>query len=219
MTRNDTRAIALVALVGLALLTALWVLAISPKRGEHAAVPVNVAVQQQRLLSAQAQVDSYAAARTHFPRTLGKLQRLDRAVPTRAAISSLLRQLQRRADARHSELRLVALKTAAQTTTPTLAPPTALDGLAALPFTFEFAGTYFDLRNILATVRRSVRVRSGHVKIAGRLLTIDGVTLSRIDPASRQTKAVISATAYIATAGTSSSQPPAATPAASAGRS
>jgi hypothetical protein len=216
MTSSDTRPIALVALVGLALLVALWMLAIGPKRGEHAAGPVNVAVQQQRLLSAQAQVDAYQAARAKFPRTLAKLARLDRAVPARASISSLLRQLQRKADARHSELRLVALKAAPDTTEPaatatsTPAAPGTPDGLAALPFTFEFTGRYFDLRDILATVRRSVRVRSGHVKVAGRLLTIDAVTLSRIDPTSTQTKAVISATAYIASEGTSSPQPPAA---------
>jgi len=223
MTTLDIRAIALVALPGLVLLAALWVLAISPKRGEHAAVPVNVAAQEQRLQSAQTQVASYQAAREQFPRMLAKLHRLDEAVPARAAISSLLRQLQRRANARDSELRLVALKAEAQTATPDApsdaapaAPATTAvaDGLAALPFTFEFTGRYFDLRDILATVRRSVRVRSGSVKVAGRLLTIDGLTFTRTDSKSTQTKVVVEATAYIASDEASSPQPSAAAAAA-----
>jgi Tfp pilus assembly protein PilO len=222
MTALDTRAIALVALPGLVLLAALWVLAISPKRGEHAAVPVNIAAQEQRLQSAQTQVAAYAGAREQFPRTLAKLHRLDEAVPARAAISSLLRQLQRRAKARNSELRLVALKAEPQTATPDApsdaapaAPAAAVaDGLAALPFTFEFTGKYFDLRDILATVRRSVRVRSGSVKVAGRLLTIDGLTFTRTDSKSTQTKAVVEATAYIASDEAASPQPPAAAAAA-----
>ena len=78
-----------------------------------------------------------------------------------------------------------------------------------LPFTFRFTGDYFDLRDILATVRRSVRVKKGTVKVDGRLLTIDGLTFSRPDPTSRETRAILNATAYIAPDGASSPEPPA----------
>ena len=220
MTTNDTRTIAIVGLAGLAVLAALWMLAISPKREERSQVKANLAAQEARLQTAQTQLASFEAAKQQFPVKLAELEQLDEAVPARGAISSLLRQLQRRAKVRNSNLRLVALKAggpapAAADAATGAAPVTpgasaGPDGLATLPFTFEFTGEYFDLRDILAAVRRSVSVKKGKVKVGGRLLTIDGLSFTRIDPASSRMKATLNATAYIAPDGTSTPQPPAA---------
>jgi Tfp pilus assembly protein PilO len=215
MTTNDTRTIAIVVLAGIAILAALWMLAISPKRDERSQVKANVAAQEARLQTAQTQLASFEAAKKQFPVKLAELKRLDEAVPARGAISSLLRQLQRRAKVRNSNLRLVALKSGAPTTTGAngVSTPGATvgpNGLAALPFEFEFSGEYFDLRDILATVRRSVSVRKDKVKVSGRLLTIDSVKFTRADPASSRTKATLTATAYIAPDGAATPEPPAA---------
>ncbi len=220
MTSNERSAMLLIVLGALALVAALWVLAIGPKRSESAEVRDNVAAQQQRVADAQAQLVGYQSARKQFPGMLAELRTLDKAVPARAAISSLLREVQRRARVRDSVLRLVALKSAAAVAaapapggaaTAPIAPGATVgpDGLSALGFTFEFTGRYFDLRDILKTVRRSVSVRKGDVKVAGRLLTIDGLTFTRTDAASPQTKAILNATAYIAPDGASTPQPPA----------
>jgi len=217
VTSNERSSVILVVLAGIAILAALWVLAIGPKRSENAKVRDDVSAQQQKLDEAQSQLASYQAARKQFPGMLDELRSLDKAVPARGAISSLLRQIQRRADARGSELRLVALKAAAAvpatgTTAAPVTPGAAVgpDGLSALPFTFEFSGRYFDLRDILQTIRRSVSVRSGDVKVSGRLLTIDGVSFTRSNPSSPLTKAIVNATAYIAPDGAATPQPPAA---------
>lgn len=213
MMSNERSAIAVVVLTGLALLAALWILVISPKRTDSAEVRGNVAAQEQRLQAAQAQLGTYQNSRRQFPGMLAELRTLDKAVPARASISSLLRQLQRRAKVRDSELRLVALKAAAPAAPVAATAPGATvgpAGLSTLPFTFEFTGKYFDLRDILRQVRRSVSVRKGDVKVAGRLLTIDGVTFTPSGPTSTETKAVISATAYIAPDGAATPQPPAA---------
>lgn len=217
MTSNERSSVVLVVLAGVAIVAALWLLAIGPKRSESAKVRDDVSAQQQLLDESRSQLASYQTARKQFPGMLAELRSLDRAVPARGAISSLLRQVQRRADARDSELRLVALKAAsAVPATGTTAPPPVTpgatvgpDGLSALPFTFEFTGRYFDLRDILQTIRRSVSVRRGDVKVSGRLLTIDGVSFTRSDPASALTKAVVNATAYIAPDGAATPQPPA----------
>jgi Tfp pilus assembly protein PilO len=222
MTSNERNAIAVVVLGTLAIIAALWMLAISPKRTESASVRSNVTTQQQRLETANTQLAGYQSARKQFPGMLKELRSLDKAVPARAAISSLLRQLQRRANVRDSELRLVALKTAGAGATPAVpgAAPVAPGatagpaGLSALPFTFEFSGKYFDLRDILATVRRSVSVHAGDVNVHGRLLTIDGVTFTPNSPTSQDTKATVNATAYIAPDGATTPQPPAAAAAA-----
>ena len=217
---TDRKTIALVVLAGVAVLAALWMLAIKPKREERSQVRENVAAQEARLQAAQTQLASYEAAKKQFPIKLKELKTLDKAVPARGAISELLRQLQRRANVRNSDLRLVALKAGAAaapgTTGTTPVTPGATvgpDGLAALPFTFEFTGDYFDLRDILRTVRRSVSVKKDKIRVGGRLLTIDGLSFVRTDPTSPRTKATLNATAYIAPDGASTPQPPAATPA------
>ncbi len=215
MTTNDNRTIAIVVLAGVAILAALWMLAISPKREERSQVQANVAAQQARLSTAETQLASFEAAKKQFPVKLAELKRLDEAVPARGAISSLLRQLQRRAKVRNSDLRLVALKTgsAAPSGAGGVSTPGATvgpNGLAALPFEFEFTGEYFDLRDILATVRRSVIVRKDKVDVSGRLLTIDSMSFTRTDPTTTRTKATLSATAYIAPDGAATPQPPAA---------
>jgi Tfp pilus assembly protein PilO len=218
---NDRKTLALVALSGIAILAALWMLAIKPKREERAQVRENVAAQQTRLQAAQSQLAGYEASRKAFPVQMRELKKLDKAVPSRGAIADLLRQLQRRANVRDSDLRLVALKAgsvSATTGAPPVTPGATVgpDGLATLPFTFEFTGDYFDLRDILKTVRRSVSVHKNTIKVGGRLLTIDGLTFTRPDATSTQTKATLNATAYIAPDGASTPQPPAATSATTA---
>ncbi|HWI09153.1 MAG TPA: hypothetical protein VNT54_16740 [Solirubrobacteraceae bacterium] len=212
------RSLAVPILVGVALLAALWFLAIAPKRSERSAVKDTVAAQQSRLDAAQTQVARYADARKQFPGMLSELRRLDKAVPARAKVAAMLRGLQRRAKVRDSDLRIVALKDAAQSATPGDAATTpgavvGPGGLSALPFTFEYTGRYFDLLDILKTVRRSVRVTGGDLNIDGRLLTIDGLSFKPVDGDLRLTRALMNATAYIAPDGAAAPQPPAAAPA------
>jgi Tfp pilus assembly protein PilO len=201
-------------LAGLALLAALWFAAIAPKRSERAKVRDNVVAQEARLAVAKTKVVSYQSARKQFPGLMAELKRLDVAVPGRGAIAKLLRELQRRARVSGSDLRLAALKTGgapadgAARTTP--GATTGPGGMAALPFTFEYEGEYFDLLHILRAVRKSVKVRSsGDLAIGGRLLTIDGLTFNRSAANASRTTAVVNATAYIAPDGAASPQAPA----------
>jgi hypothetical protein len=201
------RSLIAVIVAGVALLGSLWVLAIAPKRSDRQDIHGRVAAQQTLLDSAEAQVAAYTASRRQFRHLLWQLRLLDGAVPARGDISSLLRQLQHRAEARGSELSLIALKDGAQAATgaATGAAPTTPgavagpDGLSALPFTFEYTGRYFDLLEILATARQSVRVKGDRIIwIKGRLLTIDGLSFKRADGQTTLTKAVVNGTAYFA---------------------
>lgn len=209
----QARSIGATIAIGVALLAALWFLAIAPKRSDKATVTANVAAQQARLDAAKSQVATYTASRNQFAGLMTELRSLDRAVPSRGAISVMLRELQRRARVRGSDLRLVALKDGGSPTAGAAggaSTPGAVagpGGLAALPFTFEYTGRYFDLVDILKTVRRSVRVTSGDLDIDGRLLTIDGLSFNRVDPGARLTKAVLNATAYVAPDGAKAALP------------
>jgi hypothetical protein len=211
---TESRMTAAVVLAGVAVLAALWLAAIAPKRSDHAQVKENVAAQEARLSAAKTQVAAYGSSRKQFSGLLVELRHLDKAVPARGAIAVLLRQLQRRANVRGSDLRLAALKEPGAASTSTAAPATpgataGPGGLSALPFTFEYTGKYFDLLDILAAVRRSVSVKSGDLAIDGRLLTIDGLSFNRPAAASPLTKATINATAYIAPRGAATPQVPA----------
>ena len=72
--------------VGAAILAALWMLAISPKRSESAEVQ-----DEHRQPGAapghgaRPQLASYQAARKQYPGMLAELKRLDKAVPARGA--------------------------------------------------------------------------------------------------------------------------------------
>ncbi len=210
---TQTRALAGVVAVGLALLVALWVMAIAPKRSDSAKVKANVAAQQSRLTAATALLGGYTVSRKQFTGLLSELREINKGVPVRGDIAPMLFDLQNRARARGSDLRLVALKAgaAAPTTGATGATtPGAVagpGGLSVLPFTFEYTGKYFDLLEILKTVRNAVRTRGGDLRIGGRLLTIDGLSFNRVE-GSKLTKAVVNATAYIAPDSAATPQPP-----------
>jgi Tfp pilus assembly protein PilO len=182
-----------------ALLAALWLMALSPKRAESAAVKTNVAAQEQRLAVAKTELASSLAARKQFPGMLAELRRLDKAVPARGAIPDLLRQLQKRANGRDTVLRLAELK-AGSGLTPGAAPPAG--GLAALPFKFTYSGKYFDLVSVLKAARKAVTVKSksGDLEIDGRLVTIEGISFAREKADSSVISASVSGTAYIAAA-------------------
>ncbi|MDQ3675879.1 MAG: hypothetical protein M3401_03595 [Actinomycetota bacterium] len=187
---------------GVAIIALLWFAAIGPKRSDRAHSGDVVSTQQQRLDRARKQITAYTASRERFDGMLVELRQLDIAVPARGDISGLLREVQRRARLRNSDLRLATLKTSAgvagsaKPATPGAAPGPG--GLSALPFTFSYTGRYFDLLKLMRTVREAVTVRSGNLSIDGRLLTIDGVSFRRPNPASKLTKVVLNATAYIA---------------------
>jgi Tfp pilus assembly protein PilO len=191
-------------IAGAALLAAMWLLALSPKRSESAEVKTNVAAQEQRLATAKTELASFQTARKQYPGMLAELKRLDKAVPARGAIPSLLRQLQKRANGRHSVLKLAELKPGSATPGSGLTPGAKplSGGLAALPFSFTYTGKYFDLVSVLKAARKAVTVKSksGDLEIDGRLVTIEGVSFARTKTDSPVITASVSGTAYIAAA-------------------
>jgi Tfp pilus assembly protein PilO len=192
---------------GVAVLALMWFALIGPKRSENARLGAAVSIQEQRLAKSKQEVADFGAQKKRFPGMLIELRRLDIAVPARADIEGLLREVQKRARLRQSDLRLASLSngsatasTGAPATTPPVAPGATAgpDGMATLPFTFSYTGRYFDLLKVLKAVRDAVTVQSGNLSIDGRLLTIDGISFHRPDPAAKLTSVVLSATAYIA---------------------
>jgi hypothetical protein len=79
-------------------------------------------------------------------------------------------------------------------------PPGAAVGAAGfptMPFAFVFDGTFFDMETFMSEVQRFVRINGERVDVRGRLLSIDGFSLSAGPGGFPKVKANISATAYL----------------------
>jgi hypothetical protein len=66
-----------------------------------------------------------------------------------------------------------------------------------MPFAFIFDGTFFDMERFMHDVQHFVRVKGDRVDVRGRLLSIDGFSLSAGPNGFPSVKATISATAYL----------------------
>ena len=85
-----------------------------------------------------------------------------------------------------------------------------------MPFAFVFNGTFFDMERFMHEVQGFVRVKGKSVDVRGRLLSIDGFSLSAGPDGFPSVKATIAATAYLlspdeSTAPTTSTSTPAST--------
>ena len=104
-------------------------------------------------------------------------------------------------------------------------PTSGVPGLDTVALTFSFEGSYFDLADFLHRVKRFVRVANDDIKVKGRLMTIDGMSLKTTEAFPKIT-AELTSTVYLSpktqgTTGGATPQGPAtsSTPAAASGSS
>jgi len=219
MTTRDRTLLAIIAVV--AALAGFWFLAIKPKRAEISSLDGQVATQAQRLQTAQTTLSAGLAAKSEYPRNYATVTELGKALPADDDLASLLYQLDAASHGKHIDFKSIARGSAGTTasssstsTSPssTPAPGTAATsaaalppgatvgtaGLATLPFTFTFTGSFFDLQHFLAGVQGFVRPTDSGVAVRGRLLTVNGVSLVPGDDGLSHIQAKIAATAYLA---------------------
>ena len=198
MTEPGKILLSVVALIAAAT-AAAWVLLLAPKR-EHAA---NL---QAQVVAAELQRDGDLAraadadrARAAYNRDYATVARLGKAVPVSADVPSLVFQLE--SAARRAKVDFRAVSVLDSTPTPDRTPATTTSaggGVQAAPFSFQFEGTYFGLQKLLAAVDRFSRVKGTQVAVNGRLLTIDGLSLSPGRGGLPQIGGTITARAYVA---------------------
>lgn len=70
-------------------------------------------------------------------------------------------------------------------------------GLPTLRFNFSFQGSFFKMADLIHNIRKLVARRNRNLIVSGRLLTIDGISLSEGDFGFPKVKASIAATAYL----------------------
>jgi Tfp pilus assembly protein PilO len=207
----------LLSVVGLiAAVAAAWVLLLAPKRDEAAKLQTQVVAAELQRDGALARAADAERARAAYKRDYATVARLGKAVPVSADVPSLVYQLETAARRAKVDFRAVTvLDSTADASTPAAGAATRGGGVTPAPFSFKFEGTYFGLQKLLAAVDRFSRVKGTQMQVNGRLLTIDGLTLSAGRGGLPQISGTITARAYVADLPDqlpSASQPAAGTP-------
>lgn len=238
--------------LGAVLAIAFWMLVLSPKRDEAAKLGDQVTQLEGSLATYKQEVASALEARKEFPVAYQQLVVLGKAVPAEDDTASLLVQLNQIAEHSHVRFQNFQLEaggggeappapvaSAPESTTGTpassLSSPTEVAastmplgatigpaGLGVMPYELTFTGNFFHIADFIKGLDSLVKTEKEEVSVNGRLLTINGFSLSSGPTAGfPELAATFSVTTYLTppsqgvTAGATPSAPavPAATPA------
>ncbi len=200
MTARDR--IVIVALAALAVLAAVWLLAVTPEREKAAKLGGQVSAAEAQLVAAESQVASARSAQAGYPTAYTSLVSLGKAVPIDQEVPSLIYQLAQASNQKQVEF--TSITTSGTSAGATATPIAAAAGFTQMPFTFVFNGSFFDLYNLFQQLNHfTVRTSAGDLHVTGRLLTIQSVKLAPIATSSSgqgsddQLSGTITATAYV----------------------
>lgn len=198
MSAGNRVIVAMLAVAALAV--AFWMLLLSPKREEVSKLDSQVAKQEESLASHREEVQRGLAAERAFPQEYQQLVVLGKAAPAEDDTASLLVQLNRIAG--HSHIRFETFQLAGSSEgsaeeaseTPEgeeLASPTEVAastlplgasvgpaGLAVMPYTLTFKGSFFHIADFIHGLDSLVETKNAQVDVTGRLITINGFSLS-----------------------------------------
>ena len=183
-------------LVVAALAIAFWALLLSPKREEAAKLGTQIEQVESSLAQHEAEVASAEEARKQFPVDYQKLVVLGKAVPAGDETASLLVQVSGIAKRSHVQFKDISLSaegasseapatTAATGASPTEAAASLLPlgatvgpaGLAVMPYTLNFEGSFFQIARFIKGLDSLVKTQNEQVAVKGRLITVDSFTL------------------------------------------
>ncbi|TMK99663.1 MAG: hypothetical protein E6G34_03815 [Actinobacteria bacterium] len=235
MTARDR--LVLIALAALALLGAVWVLAVSPERKKATELSTKVNAASAELASAEGKLADARQAQASYASAYASIVKLGKAVPAGDEVPALVYQIAQASHRRDVNFASIVAGTGSASSSPSASAAsaasattaagssTAAAGFQQLPFTFTFEGTFTDLYRLFVQLNRATVRTSGGLDVSGRLLTIQGAKLTPVTtsasakPSARLT-GTITATAYVLPGGqtltggaTASSPNGAATPA------
>ena len=214
MTARDRIVIMVVLAVGV--VVAGWMLVVSPKRDQAAALSTQISAQQTQLDTARTQLAAGQSAHRAFAGQYAQLAKLGEAVPPDDDVPSLIYQVQNAAQGAKVSFRSLQLGNAGSgsssssssstpgsssaATAPAQLPPGAAVGAAGLPteqFTFTLTGNFSHLANFFNRLQNFVTSRGSSLLISGRLMSINAINLAPAATGFPQITASISATTYI----------------------
>jgi Tfp pilus assembly protein PilO len=216
--------IAIIAVAAVAI--AFWQLALSPKRNEADHLGAQIETLQTSIDAAQSELAQATAARHEFPTAYHQLIELGQAVPSTDETPSLLVELGQLASESGVVFDSIQLEgegegvaeTAAlpETGSPEAVPASEVEaallplgasigsaGLAVMPYTVKFEGNFFEIGSFIGRVDSLVKSKTAGVAVDGRLVTINGFTMTpqvgdqEGEGESHQLEATFSVTTYL----------------------
>jgi Tfp pilus assembly protein PilO len=197
MTSSNRAVVVGVALFALAI--AFWMLVLSPKRDEAAALDEQARQLKTSLAQHQSEVAEAEEARREFPTDYQHLVVVGKAVPGGDETASLLVQMNRIAggtDGTFVNIKLGASgggeEAAPAPTESEEAPASPTEvaasllplgasvgpaGLAVMPYEVTFDGDFFQIADFIKGIDSLVDTKKDRVSVDGRLVTIDGFAL------------------------------------------
>jgi Tfp pilus assembly protein PilO len=205
MTGRDR--IVLTVLAALAIVALAWIEVVSPERKRASSVESKVTAAEVALSNARTQLASAKEDEKRFASAYSSVVSLGEAVPAAEEVSSLVYAVDRAAGKAKVEFQSITAGGGSSTAsaTPTTATASTSAGFQQLPFTFTFVGTFFDLYHMMQRLQSfTVATASGNVKVSGRLLTVNGLSLTAAtsgETAGGDLTGTVTATAYVLPAG------------------
>jgi Tfp pilus assembly protein PilO len=163
---------------------AMWVLLVSPERGQVTSLSSQIATERLSLLSAQGRLASSRRAASGYVGHVHQIDTVLRSVPPSPAEAALIQTIVRLAGTKVDFHQLDVGSGAATTAGP-----------VSLGLTFTFSTTYGDLQNFLAALDALTTTDGSNVSSSDRLFTISSVSLTPVPPYG--TKATVSAQVYV----------------------
>jgi Tfp pilus assembly protein PilO len=206
MSSSNRLIVAMLAVAALAL--GFWVMMLSPKRSEVSKLDQQVAQQEESLSLHRSEVQQGLAAQKAFPAEYQQLVVLGKAAPAEDDTASLLVQLNRIADRAGVRFETFVLAPASGAEAPAPEAPVAEApspegepasypsptevaastlplgasigpaGLAVMPYTLTFRGSFFQLADFIHGLDSLVKTKNSEVDVTGRLITISGFNLT-----------------------------------------
>jgi hypothetical protein len=212
--------IVLIALATVAVLVAVWIMAVSPERKKANQIVGEVSTAQSQLQSAESQLASASAARAKYQTAYASIVGLGKAVPADQEVPSLIYELSQATNEKNVEFASITSggssggSSSSSSSSSSAGAAAASAGFTQMPFTFVFNGTFTNLYNLFNELDGyAQRTTAGQVQVSGRLLTVQSVQLtpnassgsgsSSSGKSKEELTGSISATAYVLPAGQS----------------
>jgi Tfp pilus assembly protein PilO len=194
-----------------AAVAAYWFLALGPKRDQIAKLDTDVATKQAAVQQAHTTANNYEVSRKAYRKNYETVVRLGKAVPADDDVRSLVVQVD--SSAKRSQVDFSSVNigggsgsaaspaTGAAAASAKTPPPGATvvgsAGFLAMPFTFDFQGSFFRLGDFFTQLDRYVKLNDQDVDVTGRLLRVETFTLTPTAEDSNLLKAEVKATSYL----------------------
>ena len=211
MTRSNKILLSVVALG--AAIAAFYFFVLTPKREEVAKLDTDIAAQEAAVEQARLTLAGYEQAKKTYKRNYATLARLGKAVPADDDVTSMMVQLEATANRSGVTFEKIELGSGLGGSAPTTdAAATPADGqlasapgaipvaggvLSAMPFSFSFTGSYFDLTAFFARLEHFVRSNNEKLDSTGRLLRLESVSIAPSAAGFPDMQAQINAATYL----------------------